>query len=71
MKQLIYLLSIILIVSCSSNETHLDAENTEETASENTSINLSDEQVAIAKIETGKIITGIPKTGVRKADQQN
>jgi len=56
MKKLIYLLSLILIISCSSNEKKNATENSEEITSDNTSITLSDEQIAIAKIETGKII---------------
>ncbi|MCK5028024.1 MAG: efflux RND transporter periplasmic adaptor subunit [Bacteroidales bacterium] len=56
MKKLLYLLSLILIISCSSNETQNTSENSEEVSSDNSSITLSDEQVVIAKIETGKII---------------
>jgi cobalt-zinc-cadmium efflux system membrane fusion protein len=56
MKKLIYLFSLILIISCSSNEKKNAAENSEEITSDNTNITLSDEQIAFAKIETGKII---------------
>jgi membrane fusion protein, heavy metal efflux system len=56
MKKLLYLFSLILIISCSSNETQNTSENAEEISSDNTTITLSDEQIAISKIETGKII---------------
>jgi membrane fusion protein, heavy metal efflux system len=56
MKKLLYLLSLILIISCSPNEAQNTSENSEEVASDNASITLTDEQVVISKIETGKII---------------
>jgi cobalt-zinc-cadmium efflux system membrane fusion protein len=55
MKKLLYLFSLILLISCSSKEAQ-NSENSEEPASDNSTINLSEEQVAISKIETGKII---------------
>jgi len=56
MKKLLYILSLIFIISCSSNEAQKNTENLQEAASDNTIISLTDEQVAISKIETGKII---------------
>jgi cobalt-zinc-cadmium efflux system membrane fusion protein len=55
MKKLLYLFSLILLISCSSNEKQ-NSESSEEPASDNSTITLSEEQVAISKIETGKII---------------
>lgn len=55
MKKLFYLLSIVLFISCSSDKTKNAVEEIKESSSENKSISLTQEQIDVAGIKSGKI----------------
>lgn len=55
MKKLFYLLSLALFISCSSSETKNVAEDLKQETSENKSIRLTQDQIDVAGIKSGKI----------------
>lgn len=55
MKKFIYLLSLAIFLSCSSNETNNVTEEVEKVSSDNKTITLTQEQIAVAGIKTGSI----------------